>query len=288
MELLVGFLSVLLISAFIVDWMLKDEAIISLSSDLKKFSSQTDEFTIHQQIGFVNKQFCLIFDAIYGQHTWSWKRLLRSTALSLFFVLFSVLLIGIENTYLAPLTKSYVRSHNIEQIIILSLMFGCYNIAIDFISLLETRWVMGRAQNAGTITLAKWVVVDLFLTSAIYTIFLGFVLTIVAIFNSPKLPNGLYSKIFSMLIDKNFWLIFFSPNIALPFFISTFGTSIVWYMFVFFTFCIKSLRRSQMFKIVLDKISMSATPAYITVVTFSLPVVIVFGVFESIKWLISN
>ncbi len=284
MELLVGFLSVLLISAFIVDWMLKDEAIISLSSDLKKFSSQTDEFTIHQQIGFVNKQFCLIFDAIYGQHTWSWKRLLRSTALSLFFVLFSVLLIGIENTYLAPLTKSYVRSHNIEQIIILSLMFGCFNVAIDFISLLETRWVMGRAQNAGTITLVMWVVVDLILTSTIYIIFFGIIIIIVGL----TIVGVPWEQIISDVMAKKIFVLFFSPDKALPFFVSTFGTSIVWYMFVFFVLFIKFLRRTKIFKNVLDKISESATPAYITVVIFSLPIVVVFAIFKGINWLVSN
>ncbi len=280
-------MSVLLISAFIVDWMLKDEVLVSQSSELKKFSLGTDEFAYHQQIGFVNKQFCLIFDAIYGKHTWSWKRFFRSTALSLFFVLFSILLIGIENSYLAPSTKKFVGPNRTDHIIAISLIFGCYNVVIDFISLLETRWVLGRAQNAGKIALGMWIAVDLILTSAIYIVSFPTMFAILSLLFDAQ-DSGPYLKDIQELFISVL-KVFFSQNKALPFFISTFGTSIVWYMFLFFVFLVKFLRRnSRMLKIAFDIISESATPARLVVVLFSFPIIAFFVVLKGINWLASN
>lgn len=71
--------------------------------------------------------------------------------------------------------------------------------------------------------------------------------------------------------------LFFSPNLALPFFISTFGTSFIWFLFVITAlFARAASQNSRILESALRVISESSAPARTTVGIFVAPFGLIF------------
>ena len=252
MDILVSCLAVLFASSMIVDWLVRNEKGLNfhVQSPVDRIGALEPDDILHAATIW----FSDIFDTIYGERTWSWRRVYRSALLSLFFVLFSVLIIGIENTYIGT-----TREH--QEIIYISMIFFSINLFIDFVSLLETRWIIEQMRKRRTATFfAMWVILDIVLTSGIYFFLLGTIVVVTA-----AVQIGRIDKIISILISADFASSFartlFAPHMALPFFVSTFGTSILWYMFVLFSIVIRiGSRSSRIFEISLRVIFESESP----------------------------
>ena len=274
MELLVGCLAVLILTASIIDWLLKDEAIIALRRELQKTGEKITDLNTGAVVLSANRLFCQIFDALYGPHTWSWRRFSRSCFLSLLFVLFSILIIGFENTFLGV-------DEDLVVLVYVTALFASVNILADFVSLQETRGVLEYARGKGIAALGIWVCIDLMLTTTIYVIGLGS-----AFFGVISSMEGLNVAIDQFSDYERFIEMLLARDGALPFFISTFGTSIVWFLFVALVLLIRAMSRNSRFlKLALDIISESSTPARTAAGIVIVPVVIVFSVVKTIRWL---
>ena len=281
MELLVSIVFVLIISAFIVDWLLKDKANLF---QIQNTSNDFEEKDSSELIEYANSQFRSIFDAIYGEKTWTRKRFFRSTVMSVFFVLFAILLIDIDNTYIGSL---FAEEDHWLFVVLTTLVMVCINIFVDFLSLQETRWVIGHAKGNKLTSLAFWVIVDIVFSSAIYI----FVFSTVIFTGIGILDN--FNSVLKYVTDLSHLSPLFKNDKLLPFFISTFGTSIVWYVFVLFSITVKTLRiNSTRFDIVFNLISKSNTPARITVVIFALPTFMLIGLWEAVdvihRWFLTG
>ena len=65
MELLVGCLAVLIVSASIIDWLLKDTALISLRHKLQETQEKITQLNLKAVVFYGNMWFCEIFDTLY-------------------------------------------------------------------------------------------------------------------------------------------------------------------------------------------------------------------------------
>lgn len=279
MELLVGCLAVLILTASIVDWLLKDEAIVDLRSKLQgNGEKKITDLDAGAVVLSANRLFCQLFDILYGERTWSWQRFSRSCFLSLLFVVFSILMIGFENTFLV------YEFYDLSELLLIITLWTSVNLFADFISLQETRWILGYSREKGTSVLSILVSIDLMLTTAIYV--LGFVSIF---FGAHWFRSGFeyaitifsdYEESFEELIE-----VLLAPDMALPFFISTFGTSIVWFLFVISSLLIRAMSQSsRVLKLALDIISKSPAPARTAAGIVAIPIVVIFCIAEAIRW----
>ena len=268
METMIGLLSVVLISSLMVDWVIGSERLIR-SADiphLRPISQlSSDEFNYNLTVWF-----CSIFDVLYGRRTWSLKRIWRSILLSSFFVLFAVLVIGFENSYLSSSWDDFP-----EWPIFMTVFFGGANFAIDYISLLETRWVMECVKKRrGGFSLLTWLLFDLLLTSVIYLSLIGIILGVYVSFfeTSEGLSIGI-----DFVLSGEFLYIIFSPHVALPFFVSTFGTSIVWFVYLVVAVTVRMTARiSRVMTIFWEVTFESDSPGRIVGMLFGMFLVVVF------------
>ncbi|MCY3702806.1 MAG: hypothetical protein OXG16_09015 [Rhodospirillales bacterium] len=264
METLAGSLAILVISALIVDWVLKSERDLRIGfrTSVGKVSALSSAEVLYKlTIWFSN-----LFDAIYGKRTWSWRRFWRSAVLSGFFVLFAILIIGVDDSYIG-------HSYDAVESAGITLVFLSVNVVIDFVSLQETRWVIGQVkQKRGKVSFVLWIGVDLLLTAAIYFLLFGAVL-----FVGMSVSVGI-AEATSIVIDEEFVAVFLTPHQALPFFVSTFGTSIVWYLFVLLALAVRLLgARSRLLKVALQVLFESEAPGRIVAVIVGIGLVAVFG-----------
>lgn len=286
MELLVGCLAVLIVSASIIDWLLKDKALISLRHKLQETQEKITQLNLKAVVFYGNMWFCEIFDTLYGSNTWSRRRFFRSCFLSLIFILFSILIIGPKNTFLAHAVKPPGGFISIPSKFFLyaGLLLTIINLLVDFFSLVETRWVLEHARKKRIVAVGGWVCIDLILTTTIYFVGLGsgLFMTFWLLDKPLKVPYGL-------MLSPGFLNSLVSPDELLPFFISTFGTSIIWFLFVGFVLLGTVMHRSsRVLRLALVIISESPAPARTTAGIVAVPIVVVYGIMETFRWFFSN
>ena len=254
MDYLFATAAILIIVGFVVDWVLKEKNVATVHAHF----NSTGHISVEELLLSITNWFCSIFDALYGTKTWSLRRLWRSAVLSVLFVVFSILLIGIHNTYLAEMAGRGAYG----DVLTVSIFFTFVNIIVDFVSLQETRWVIEKVRRAKVgYNVAFWVCVDLVLTTAIYLAGFGLVFTLVglAMGEDPALIGEL-------ILAGTFVKVFFAADQAMPFFVSTFATSIVWYIFVFCVLlAIIASRRSRWFALFLLALKKTENPAGVAV-----------------------
>lgn len=131
-------------------------------------------------------------------------------------------------------------------------------VPIDYLSLLETRWVLARAQRS-SIPLAVWLLIDLVLTTAICIVGL-FVITgcmaaimyLIMDYDANDLSSNDFDKIVRQDQTR-------SSPVLLPAFFATFFTSAVFYAYVLTVLTFKTLHLNQ--KRIMDVIERLATSA---------------------------
>ena len=69
---------------------------------------------------------------------------------------------------------------------------------------------------------------------------------------------------------------FFDPSLGLPFLLSTFGTSVLWLLFVLFVLVVSTMtRNSKLVSLVFDAVADNPAPARAVAVVVSVPILVV-------------
>ena len=272
METLIGGLAVLLLMASVIDYLLTDSAIAHLRESSRLAERKLIALNSRELAIAANKLFLNVFDAIYGPGFLSWRRFWRSCFLSVMFVVFSTFVIGIENTLIGQFNFQYAYAPVF--VAVTTTMLLSVNLLADFISLQETRLVMGRAQSDRLSLIAAWVLVDLIVTTLIYVGVAQILLRLWILLLAGESVGPEYD-----------W--FFTAEGGLPFFVSTFGTSILWFVFVLFVVVITTLKQSsKVLALVFSRIGDSAAPARAVAGIITIPTIFIFGLVQAIRhWL---
>ncbi len=198
-----------------------------------------------------NRIFCDLFDHLYGDSTFSSRRVWSSfisTSLSLiFFTLVigyhntiwpeffdsigyavRVILIGVFSSPESPTTFYEIQYINLlEHFVLFAAIPILLNYIPDYFSLAETRFVLTISRGRGGIGILLLILIDLLATTVIFVLGLFVLMAVVAfmLFDEVlELPSVTAGLILEIMID---------PQQGLPFFLTTFVTSILWIMFAF-------------------------------------------------------
>ena len=265
MEMLIGCLAILFISASVIDWLL-GKSTVDLQGRLREAGVVQERDRYSGVVTSANVLFCDLFDAVYGKKFLSLRRFLRSGVLSVLTLFFVALLIGLDKTFSPDFPKNveYFTSYFASLAI---------NLVADYISLQETRWVLGRARSSSIMGVFGWVCVDLLLTLGIFFAVFSVVYaaaSAVALHIEMEVRTTLLEFLFSPaspLLDR---------SLGLPFLLSTFGTSVIWLLFVLFVLGVTAMRTNSRFLgLVFDAVAENPAPARAVAVVIAIPVVVV-------------
>ena len=178
------------------------------------------------------KQFCLLFDRIFGTRHLSWRCFFISSLASITFVVCLYILFGPVLGYLSDSGRAG-ENLSLGQAVI----FGAIlNVIPDYLSLYETRWLLNKFQNS--ITLSKqliFLIIDLLLSSLIILLAIGLFLLLRGQTNiTPAVIIGLFS-VFSIF----FYSTFFTSIWAWIYCLST------WFMKLFCKTPLKSILETE-------------------------------------------
>ena len=273
METLVACLAILLVAASLVDRVLSDESVDKMRRSSRHAADMLSASNWNRKILSSNALFLDVFDAVYGPNFWSWLRLRRSCILSVTFVVFFVWFIGPDNTILG--WAGFLASDGESPWMVavqMAALLTLVNLVADFVSLQETRWVMERTRSQGVQALSAWVIVDVFLT----------VLIFVSVANLLLVPLSFSGGEGVTLIDVGWF--FSASSGGLPFFMSTFGTSILWLGFVASAVAIMVIQQSSdTLARVLNTIGSSSAPARTVAGIIACPTIVILTVYEVIR-----
>lgn len=172
--------------------------------------------------------FASVFDRVFGQHHVSWKRFWRSAITSYL----SVLILG---SYLDGL-RSSLRSDQIYD----TFRYGFVgNVLPDYVSLLETRYVMGLIRKAESSFLRlALILLDFVLTSSIALLTAHTILSMWSVNNDPRRWDWSWSGVvvshFMDFHQNHSWIVFVFP---------AFLTSIWLWLYTGSGFLIRAARR---------------------------------------------
>ncbi len=193
-------------------------------------------------------QFCNLFDAVYGWKWFSLKRVIRSLISSLFAVFVILIIIGPENSMLfseiildIPVDKEGRTEYDVPLYFRLISLF-VLNFSLDYVSLLETRWVMGLCRLGGR-PIWSLFLVDILLTVSLYILFwIILVYIALALGTFGVVEHDSFGKL-DFLNFQYLTFLFIGPGMDLGttgvFFLSTFFTSFFWILFFVFTVFLK-------------------------------------------------
>ena len=273
METLVGCLAILLVAASLVDWVLNDESVDRMRRGSRHAAGMLSAPDWNRLILSANALFLDVFDAVYGPKFWSWLRLRRSCILSMTFVAFFIWFIGADNTILG--WSGFLASDDESPWMVaaqLAAVLTFINLVADFFSLQETRWVMERACSGRVRTLSAWVLVDVAFTALIFAGVANMVLATLSLGAGEE----------ATYIDVGWF--FDASSGGLPFLMSTFGTSILWFGFVSSAVAITAIKQSShTLARVLDTIGNSSAPARTVAGIIAGPTIVVGAVLEVIR-----
>lgn len=252
-EYILWFSLIIVCIAYLIDFAMHKEHKAELSKNLQQQMS-SEVFSFSSTIVFTNIVFCNVFDNIYGRSSVSMKRIVLSSAFSLLFVAFMVLLFGYRKTIFGSDITTDVM-----------VVFVMTNLFADFISLTETRWVLEKARGKRVYALGLWLIVDILLTTLIY--FIVFYLALLGYFTLQDLelgPTFMDALVIPYEEPGEFILLLLSVEVALPFFVSTYGTSVVWFFFAASAVVIRILSGSpRVFRLLIGAVGVSEAPARI-------------------------
>lgn len=236
--------------ALIVDYVFKEGGVEAWRKASEQWWDSLGQVKFKEIIVAANRWFLELFDAIYGDKFWSWKRIYRSVLSSYFAV---AILFAITGTAALDLPAA------IGDVWFLVMMIATIlNLLPDFISLQETRWIMRLSLRKESVYLPLWLAIDLVLTVVIFQV--GFFLFfIVLLIDEGTLPSTFHwSQLFVL-----------GPNpgrdVLLVPFLSTFFTSFLWFLFLFTALLIGVCQRlSPFLRMLLKVVAQSEKPARTT------------------------
>lgn len=273
MLLLIWIIVVLFGLAVVVDQLLSEESVRRWRESTRDLRRRMDERDLDIAITATHSLFCNLFDAIYGSRYWSRKRFVRSYYSSLLALGTVTLLLGWDTTVFLRLVNS-VGTGDFGRIMVgMSLAIFVMNPGVDYLSLQETRWILGRHTNHTPAMLVLLGLVDLAATSLIFLI--GF--TILGI-SYASLTNQHFN--YAALLKRDEGLVIFA---------STFFTSALWLGYMISALLIRIVKRNwRLFRIVLETVGESAAPARTTVGLITVVLVAMYGVTQLGIWMVGT
>ena len=173
--------------------------------------------------------YCEFFDRIYGSRTLSVRRIVASLISTIIAFFAVVISIGIHDTIVGEIwqlvlsRKADIKpsmSNIATASILIGLIVFMLNAIPDFISLAETRLILRWAEGRGPAVVLLLTVVDIVLTTAIFLV-IPTVILIVAMEFGPELSY--------IVADSRQYG---TQQFLLPFLLTTYVTSMLWFMFV--------------------------------------------------------
>lgn len=194
-----------------------------------------------------NKIFCDLFDDLYGKSFFSFKRFLSSFVSTTLSLILFTFIIGYYQTIWPSLVEMIAYALRVASISVTDRItdwsealeiqyFSVFNLFIlaaaipvalnyipDFISLMETRFVLSISRGRRSLAILMLIILDLLATTLI---FMAGLAVLVGIF------DGIDATV-QLFLNEPFWLItmILDPGLGLPFFLTTFVTSFLWIMF---------------------------------------------------------
>ncbi|MCK5051897.1 MAG: hypothetical protein KAS53_09250 [Candidatus Cloacimonetes bacterium] len=183
-------------------------------------------------------QTLIIFSSFYfrSKHGYS---LLRSVIISCTTVLVGIYIFYIldANTHFPAIISnpnSFIFMGLISRVFFLSLPF---NIPADYISIIETRWILGKLKKHSSRKIVFYLLLDVLITASIFIILSLYVLFPTYIEDTNALTIRIAGWSQGTALIKNVYILFFIP------FIMTFFSSILLYLFIFTSFFIRLLMK---------------------------------------------
>ncbi len=174
------------------------------------------------------------FDRIYGSRTWSRRRILASllsTTISFFAV---IIALGPQRTWVGDLWTHIMGGPGIDQLmeapvhnllnvsLIVAVLVFAMNAIPDFFSLAETRLMLRLARGRGPVGVILLTAADLVLTTAIFAPGAGLSLLVIVDGDLRQLAGLLGADL----------RLYISPSLLLPFLLTTYVTSAMWFLFL--------------------------------------------------------
>ena len=225
---------------YLLDWLVSKKEEDKQKVKIIKWWSQLDDFNYRESVRKSNI-FCNdIFNKIYGKKHLSLRCFLVSCCVSIFSVL---MLMGI-------CIFCGVIDISVDLTVIVLLML-VINTCIDYVSLIETRLILRYASRVKQLFLPVLLLLDVFLTAAIYLlslVILSYVLRLILIFKGPNFISFPDDFVLTLLRETVPDLLTFDFNRD-PFgciaFYSTFSTSIIFYLYCLSTVFFKLVKLSK-------------------------------------------
>ena len=199
--------------------------------------------------------------------------MVRSILLSFFFIVFTVLIIGVEHSYVDSF-------RDIQEVVAITLTFSMVNFLIDFVSLMETRWVMENVKRRqGQASLGAWICIDLVLSCALYLFSFSLIIGLSLLLFFDFRSDFSFMRLLVLLL---------APDRALPFFVSTFGTSIIWYLLIVISLLVRMMSRaSRAMEVGWQVIFDSDAPGRIIGMILGVFLIGIFLITKSVSWVFS-
>lgn len=216
--------------------------LFSKAEDLAKTKTKTDiaswlkNSDLEEKLANWPTTFASIFDGIFGEKHFSWRRFSRSCVATCASALILTLLWWVVDSegFIACFTVNETTHVTLDIITMLFLLFAL-NLIPDYFSLFETRWILRRLEKTkSSMIILGYLIMDFVATASIFII--GYVLVCIMFFpvnimgtdyglNPLDSPRFLYDGIAMRSVSSGY--------ITLGiFFYSTFFTSIWIYMYV--------------------------------------------------------
>lgn len=269
----------IVISILLIGWVID---LVSRNKAVKAWQDQTASWWItlsdinwNKITNESNGIFNNLFDAIYGKYFFSWNRVFRSAISSILAISITQLIVGTEKT---GLDIESIFS-DFQYSLFIFLVYFSINLVADYVSLLETRWVLGKACDSRFIRILLLMILDLILTSVIFF-----------------LVTCLVAQTLEVIGGNSFWRIVITPKEFISFlgwdefgiyFTSTFFTSILWFLFVSYVVFIKAIQQcSSLAMKILEKINETGKPAQLISGFISMIILLIYGSFIGISVII--
>lgn len=209
------------------DKILREEDVKKVKDAIINMWVKVEEFNYSQALRKSHSYFIQLFDNVYGTRGLSWKCFLRS-------FISTTLVLALTIPFYVPGDLSAMHTDIIQVIIALCFM----NLIIDYVSLLQSRYILRASVSAKLPLLTILLMIDLILTYLIFLIPSAGILSIYLTghdYMTVKEVSQVYWVMLSSLwnpferLDSTFG----------PFLISTFFTSAFFYLFLVTTSFIK-------------------------------------------------
>lgn len=275
MQLLLWSVIILFGIAVLIDKVMTEEGVRAWRESTRELRNKIDDLEIDAATTAAQGLFHGLFDAMYGARFWSRKRFVRSYLSSLLALGVITFLLDWETTYFGS-----IAFDDWEDLASISLLVFIINTGADYFSLQETRWILGRSREAAFAKLCGWAIVDLVATAGIYLLIFGLTVNIFVF-----VIEGEAYGISDYLEEIFYEGIFINKDQGLPFFLSTFFTSALWFLYIASALVIRTMKRSSpVLRILLDTIGESHAPARTTAGIMAIVLIAGYGVAQALTW----